>query len=205
MINSNDLDALDSLPTREGGAIRRLGYNARIADGPRRGYATEFCRFLNSNAGRPWDKVYSEICSRTDKMARSARNEIELFVELKCYEENERIFDTRGYPIESWGRPQFYVKDGILRIAPKAPKWVHKERFKPKLGINYYEIGGDFFEIHFKLFPVIYPYKPSRRTEYDVLSKYLLTHHDCVVRYGGLISYKKRQISKREIRRLGLR
>src|SRR5690242_5662034 len=56
------LDAGDSPPAREG-IKSRYGHNTKFFNehlGPLR-------RFLNSNVGRPWDKVYSEICKHVDR------------------------------------------------------------------------------------------------------------------------------------------
>jgi hypothetical protein len=52
----------DSPPVREG-IKKRYGYNLKHFNehlGPLR-------RFLNSNVGRPWDKVYGEICEHVDR------------------------------------------------------------------------------------------------------------------------------------------
>jgi hypothetical protein len=56
------LDAGDSPPAREG-IKRRYGHGTKSFNehlGPLR-------RFLNSNVGRPWDKVYAEICKHVDR------------------------------------------------------------------------------------------------------------------------------------------
>jgi hypothetical protein len=77
----------------------------------------------------------------------------------------------------------------------------------PTEGVNFYEIDGAFFEVHFRKF-ASFTGEALRLpifTGYDVLTKQRLTYRECEVRYGGLISWKKRQLSKREIRRLGLR
>src|SRR5262245_52417952 len=56
------LDAGDPPPTREGIKVR-YGHDTKFFNehlGPLR-------RFLDSNVGRPWDKVYSEICRHVDR------------------------------------------------------------------------------------------------------------------------------------------
>jgi hypothetical protein len=53
----------DGSPPRREGIKRRYGSNRKYFNehlGPLR-------RFLNSNVGRPWDKVYSEICQFVDR------------------------------------------------------------------------------------------------------------------------------------------
>jgi hypothetical protein len=141
------------------------------------------------------------------KWAEWSLDHLEWAVELNCTEENGKVYDSKGNRVESWGRPEFYTCGGILKRAPQIPKHVHRERFLPQEGINYYEVDGAFFEVHFrKLEGTTDKYhRLPLRTEFDVLTKTSLTRRECDVRYGGLISWKKRQLSKREIRRLGLR
>jgi hypothetical protein len=208
-MNNLDLDAFDDLPTREAGPIRRMGYNAKIADGPRTEAMPQLRRFLNSKVGQEWDLVYLLIC---DKAKYSAVPEwtldrVKVMVEFDCAEQDGRVYDTKGNLVESWGRPEFYTCGGILKRAPQRPKYVRSERVMPTEGLNYYEIDGAFFEVYFRKFAGFTG--EARRlpifTGYDVLTKQRLTYRECEVRYGGLISWKKRQLSKREIRRLGLR
>ncbi len=203
------VDLETELPFREGGPIRRMGYNAKVADGPRAEAMPQLRRFLNSKVGQEWDLVYLLICDRAKYSAVPdwTLDRVKVMVEFDCTEENSRVFDTKGDVVESWGRPKFYVCQGILKRAPQRPKWVRSERVLPTEGVNFYEIDGAFFEVYFRKFagftgeavrlPIF--------TGYDVLSKQRLTYRECEVRYGGLISWKKRQLSKREIRRLGLR
>lgn len=208
-MNSDNLDAFDDLPFREAGPIRRMGYNAKVADGPRAEAMPHLRRLLNSKVGQEWDLIYLLIC---DKAKYSAvpdwtRDRVNAMVEFDCVEKDGRVYDAKGDVVESWGRSEFYTCGGILKKAPQRPKWVHSERVLPTEGVNFYEIDGAFFEVHFRKFagftgeavrlPIF--------SGYDVLSKQRLTYCECEVRYGGLISWKKRQLSKREIRRLGLR
>jgi len=203
------------LPFREAGPIRRFGYNAKCADGPRIEYDSALRRFLCPMTGQEWDYVYSLICLKAKantKWAKWAIEHLEWTVDFDCTEEGGKVFDTKGNRVESWGRPEFYVCQGTLKRAPQRPKYVRPERVMPIEGLNYYEIDGAFFEVHFKKFDGIkrqpvpgqffrYPLGLC----YDVLTKTSLTWRDCQLKYGGLISWKKRQLSKREIRKLGLR
>jgi hypothetical protein len=208
-MNNLDLDAFDDLPSREAGPIRRFGYNAKVADGPRTEAMPQLRRFLDSKVGQEWNLIYLLIC---DKAKYSAvpdwtLDRVKVMVEFDCTEENGRVFDSKSKVVESWGRPEFYVCDGVLKRAPQRPKWVRSERHMPTEGVNFYEIDGAFFEVHFRKF-ASFTGEALRLpifTGYDVLTKQRLTYRECEVRYGGLISWKKRQLSKREIRRLGLR
>ena len=208
-MNNLDLDAFDDLPTREAGPIRRFGYNAKVADGPRTEAMPQLRRFLDSKVGQEWNLIYLLICDKANYSAVPdwTLDRVKVMVEFDCTEENGRVFDSKSKVVESWGRPEFYVCDGVLKRAPQRPKWVRSERHMPTEGVNFYEIDGAFFEVHFRKF-ASFTGEALRLpifTGYDVLTKQRLTYRECEVRYGGLISWKKRQLSKREIRRLGLR
>jgi len=85
----------------------------------------EFCenprlleRFLNSQAGRPWDKVYSEICSNPDSrrsIGIRVLHRIKRLVATDCFLENKHVLCPGG----GWGPyppSGFYVhpKSGLL-------------------------------------------------------------------------------------------
>lgn len=203
-------ETFEDQPLKEAGPIRRFGYNAKCADGPRYSYAPQLRRFLCSMERQEWDHVHSSMIRRSKdgvKWAKWALEHLEWTVEFDCTEEDGKVYDTKGNRVESWGRPEFYVCQGTLKRAPERPKYVRPERVMPTEGLNYYEIDGAFFEVHFrKFFGTTDRYhRLPFRTEFDVLTKTSLTYLDCLRQYGGLISWKKRQLSKREIRRLGLR
>ena len=198
----NNLEEIEDLPTREGGPIRRFGYNARCADGPSYGYSSRLRRFLSSMAGQEWDYIHSSIVKRAKDGAKWAKWSIKhthWVVDFDCTECDGKVFDPRGLPVESWGRPQMYVCEGILKRAPQRPKYIPFKRIMPTEGLNYYEMDKAFFEVHFREFD-----RSLFRTEFDVLTKTSLTYSDSLRKYGGLISWKKRQLSKREAKKLGL-
>ena len=210
MNNLERAEALEDSPTREGGPIRRMGYNAKCADGPRIEYASELRRFLCSMVEQEWDHTHSSMVKRAKdgvKWAKWAIEHLDWTIDFDCTEEGGKVYDTKGSRIESWGRPEFYTCDGILKRAPERPKYVRSERVMPTEGVNHYEVNGAFFEVYFrKFFGTTDRYhRLPTRTEFDVLTKTSLTWRESELRYGGLISWKKRQLSKREIRRLGLR
>lgn len=208
-MNSDNLDAFDDLPFREAGPIRRMGYNAKVADGPRAEAMPQLRRFLNSKVGQEWSEVYSLISERARHFTVPdwTLDRVKYMVEFDCVEQDGRVFDSKGCIVESWGRPEFYTCGGILKKAPQRPKRVRSERHMPTEGVNHYEIDGALFEVYFRKFAGFTgeAVRSPIFSGYDVLSKQRLTYRECEVRYGGLISWKKRQLSKREIRRLGLR
>lgn len=203
-------EIFEDQPLREAGPIRRMGHNAKCADGPRYSYAPQLRRFLCSMEHQEWDHVHSSIVKRAKdgvKWAKWALEHLEWTIDFDCTEEDGKVYDTKGNRVESWGRPEFYVCQGTLKRAPERPKYVGHKRTLPDEGLNYYEIDGAFFEVYFKKFAgtIDRYHRLPVRTEFDVLTKTSLTRRDCELKYGGLVSHKKRQLSKREIRRLGLR
>ena len=78
-------------------------------------------RFLNSSVGRPWDAVYSEICSGISTNSTIGAHVIQHVwdrVELNCYEEDGKVFRSDGKELSSmsWRFQDLYVaQDGILK------------------------------------------------------------------------------------------
>ena len=73
-------------------------------------------RFLASQVGRPWDKVYSELCAGIDRrntVQQHIHQHLEDFVAIRVVEINGELCNARGWralePIKNrWG-PRFYV------------------------------------------------------------------------------------------------
>jgi hypothetical protein len=88
-------------------------------------------RYLRKQVGRPWDKVFSEVCQHADvrsTMQRHLREHVLGFVTHG----SGIVFDDDGKPWY-WGRellthnsmwPNFYVDtNGLLRVAPMGKPW----------------------------------------------------------------------------------
>jgi hypothetical protein len=77
-------------------------------------------RFLRSRIGRPWDKIYSEICEHADRrslMQRHLLTHVEGEVETRALVLDGRTCTTYGLPL----RPgELYVcpRTGLLREVP---------------------------------------------------------------------------------------
>jgi hypothetical protein len=80
-------------------------------------------RYLAAQVGRPWDKVFSEICAGIDRrntVQQHIHLHIEDFVELRVYDIDGVLHfkSWRGRePLESYWAPEFYVDpvNGLLR------------------------------------------------------------------------------------------
>jgi hypothetical protein len=170
-------------------------------------------RYLHGQVGRPWDKVFSEICRhiRLDSAVQShVRDHLADFVETNVIE-IDGVLCTGTWPI---GRPlehcykQLYVcpRTGLLRSV-KRPKAVARSRPVESIasdsGRMYRLIDGLWYELTLR--PITQETLGCR----DVMLK-------CTVRdlpqweakrtYGAVVfAVAKRQLNKREIRRLASR
>ena len=114
---------VDELPTREGIKDRYRGNPKWFTDhlGPLR-------RFLLSNAGRPWDLVYSEICQGIGKgfpvrehfllhVYQYVERHVILVDGVPCYSDGY----AHGLPLKNFGGRYLYVcpKSGLLKKIPE--------------------------------------------------------------------------------------
>ena len=113
-------------------------------------------RFLRSNVGRPWDKVYSELCAHLDRRKTTGRHvfqHLEDFVEVDCFVGDDGVlYAGSQYDIESIvrigekspiitrhraigeyrGSPSFYVdpRSGLLCLEKKRTSQTTRERLR---------------------------------------------------------------------------
>lgn len=116
------VDSETELPFREAGPIRRMGHNAKCADGRRIEYASALRRFLCSMVDYEWDHAHSSIVKRAKdgvKWAKWALEHLEWTVEFDAVEIDGKVYDTKGNRVESWGKQSFYVCRGILKSLHK--------------------------------------------------------------------------------------
>lgn len=121
-------------PSREG-TMRR--YNGR-GDKYFNEHLGPLRRFVESNVGRPWDKVYSEICKHVDRgnvvqkhILTHLFEYVTVDVELIDGQPHAKPHERRGYRGEPLrGRYCWYVcpKSGLLKRAKPAPR---RKRQKP--------------------------------------------------------------------------
>lgn len=185
-------------------------------------------RFLERNVGRPWDKVRAEICAHLTLRSAVQKHVLDHVKEM--VEVNPVIIDghphhpeangprrDRYWPIRSYRGWDFYVcpKTGRLRLPPPGP--ARKKKPEPSLDVRPLgemrearRINGVWFEVTLANVPDT---GPACRSAFDVVLKAALNEPRLhgwsgALRetYGRMDRYAaaKRQLSKREIRALGL-
>ena len=152
-------------------------------------------RFLERQVGRPWNKVYSEIAARLradNTVQQHVRDHLDDFVETR---------PRRGVrPWYRWGDGLWYQplyvdpRDGILKRTDRLPeaRKRREERRSRKAPVDRIELS------------LLHELRRIKGIWYDVsldfLPEYLVTAHTPDRRYVTA----KRQLSKKELRRLGL-
>lgn len=196
----------DQLPSREGIKRRWRSWPKRLNEhlGPLR-------RYLQSQVGRPWNKVHSEISQhlRLDSAVQShVLDHLDDYVARHVDEIDGELYSRGGYRIGHPLHSLFYVcpRTGLLR----ENKW--RERFrktkaKPptdRVAVDsqrqYWRVGGIWYEVQLAPFNF---YAIGRR---DVLLKTRVDWHlqREFQRHYGLPAFAtaKRQLNKREIVRI---
>jgi hypothetical protein len=118
----------DLAPAREGYRRRWTSFEKRFNEhlGPLR-------RFLQSRVGRPWNKVYSEICQhvRLDSAVQShVLDHLRDYVMVNTRVIDGAVCKSTGEPLSAalWFRwPQFYVcpKSGLLKTVRRSRRKAH--------------------------------------------------------------------------------
>jgi hypothetical protein len=208
------LAAEDSPPAREGIKARysnRKFFNEHL--GPLR-------RFLDSNVGRPWDKVYAEICKHVDRgnvVQKHILTHLFEYVAVHtvlidgqpCHGRDNGFHARHGDPLRtSLRRHQWYVcpKSGLLRksryvprraLKPVAHRRVMLDKSRMCLRVN-----GQWELV--TLAPVPGPVEPRA---YDVIRKRRVGgfgYDSGAVRFYGedVYAVSRRPLSRRELREL---
>jgi hypothetical protein len=157
-------------------------------------------RYLRSQVGRPWDKVYSEICQH---MNRDSAVQLHIWQHLMRYVCVDK--DYEGCDRGSLASAEFLVhpRTGLLCVNRFRRVWRRSEpKRNPDIApgegdIHYQRIDGVWYEVRTADLP-------AAGAVYDfVLRKYVQREKQA---YGRRESYAvaKRQLNSKEIRRLGL-
>src|SRR5687767_13668540 len=164
-------------------------------------------RYLRSQVGRPWDKVYGEICQRID---RSSAVQLHVWQHLSDFVCTDPISVAglleRGGGF--WRRTEMYVDPhtGLLRVTKQRPRrrWKAREPegyVRIDAGRCCKRIDGLWYEVELRPVPKV----GDRCDVFDVVLKKSGPFsrdelHEC---YGREVyAVKKRQLNKREIRNL---
>ncbi|WNM70250.1 hypothetical protein [Myxococcus phage Mx1] len=142
----------DAAPIRRDlGRKRKYGYGAKeFTD-----LISPLRRYLEKNVGRPWDKVWSEICEGIDSSSttgRHLREHVQWMVELNCEKTRDGVFTADGKHVWSYSYKhlRFYVdQSGILKVQKwKRPRYVAPEKaFVERDGRYFAKVGEDWFEL----------------------------------------------------------
>jgi hypothetical protein len=179
-------------------------------------------RWLHSQLGRPWNDFYSEACAviKPDSVIRAhIKTHLLEFVERHTFMHNGKVClldkSYRGgvKPVTEigWRRSVFFVhpESGLLQPIPRLSKraWRAREPQPPRtihwIGKNaaVHQIRGLWFECRFEVVPVNIRFKAYDHALERIVSRGELTRHDKQYSLCTL----KRQLSKRELHRFGLR
>ncbi len=171
-------------------------------------------RFLHSQIGRPWDKVFSEICAhiRVDSAVQShVRDHVGDFVATQVFEIDGVLYHGEGWhtgkPLRRQGWHKLYVcpQTGLLReikeervSSPQMPL----DRVRIDDSREHRLIDGIWYEI------VLHPINSDTMWRRDVVLRKRvveITEREAERAYGSFVfAVSKRQLNKREIRRLSL-
>jgi hypothetical protein len=167
-------------------------------------------RYLRRQLGRPWNKVFSEICRhiRLDSAVQShVRDHVSDIVATDVIVWNGVLCIPSGYPLRKSGWMELYVcpRTGLLREikSPKRsplasdPDWVRVDDTR-----GYRRFNGVWYEVFFS------PLSAATEGDLDIVMQrrvYPVDRWLCATTHGAPVyASGRRQLNKREIRRLAL-
>lgn len=173
-------------------------------------------RFLDSNVGRPWDAVYSEICQRVDRgnvVQKHVLTHLFDYVVVHTVEVDGRPYDATpgnryGTPLRRSRWPGWYVcpRTGLLRRSLRE----RREPATPRPTPRHVRVGDCLMCVEidgrWRLATVaaLAP-RALGRPRFDAVLKRQVSHGDAEVRrlYGAdLFAVSVRDLSRRELRSL---
>jgi hypothetical protein len=212
----------------------RKKWKARFSHKTFNDHLTPLGKLLVKNAGRPWNQVWSEVCEHADERSTSGyhlREHVWSYVEHHAWEEGGRVFGRRRclcFSAPSELRPgDFYVcsETRLLKMyKPNVPQplmpWEKKASKAPKRvqagPLRQYQLVNNcWFELFLAEVPKdSYGLRDAflKRDVFPMASTYnfdrgeLIDTYGCVDNGNELVyCVKKRQLSKSEIRKAGLK
>jgi hypothetical protein len=157
-------------------------------------------RYLRSQVGRPWNKVYSEICQH---MNRNSAVQLHIWQHLMQYVCVDEHHEGHGRGTLEWAEFLVHPRTGLLCINRQQRRWRRPEpKPNPDIApgeddIHYRRIDGVWYEVRTADLPA------AGRVYDFVLREYVQREKRA---YGQRETYAaaKRQLNSKEIRRLGL-
>ncbi len=161
-------------------------------------------RWLRSQVGQPWDKVYSQLSHRLDRRSLSGQH---IFVHVWEFVERYVVIingvpyarDNLKYPLGGWRR-QLYVhpQTGILCIAEKPSRKRHFKKRNDSIVIDkyhqYHKIDDIWYLVTFREVPV-------EQKVFDIILQEQLTYGTAQTHYDRPIyASHKRHCTKKEIK-----
>lgn len=156
-----DLDEVDGGPRKvsmKRPAIEEFGWDVKSQTdllGP-------LHRFLSSQVGQKWDKIYSEICKFADSrstMGRHLLQHVGFEVDFPVLK-NGKVCDSRGEEFVAWGyrRPGLYVdpKNGTLCRGKVQKRWRKPEKVTKVFTLKdqkYIYYNGIWYRVQMELMP----------------------------------------------------
>jgi hypothetical protein len=208
--------ARDELPKRERISAYHRGNSKALNEhlGPLR-------RYLFKQIGRPWDKVFAEICahiSRDSAVQDHVRDHVFDYVAVKVVEIDGVLHEAsrwgRPFPLESYGRyPLLYVcpKTGLLKKTKKRTRQRGHQCSEPRpvivpidFEVAFIQHRGSWHRVRLASFPKMSwnDLKATPTTVADALRNVNVTRADTVGFYGRAVyATESRRASRDEIRR----
>ena len=180
-------------------------------------------RYLRAQLGRPWDKVYSEICARIDRrntVQQHIHQHIDDFIAIKVQEKDGKLIAAgRGDPQELWYQ-ELYVdpRTGIIREHRRGRKWRSAAEWRRQREEEIaarrrvvdertllLRIDGIWYRVEIAPLPPILTFRQGEIPFDAVLKRPLIHPHQEAARleyfYGSAKVYgaSKRQIGRREL------
>lgn len=174
-------------------------------------------RFLRSRVGRPWDGIYSEIRQANDSRSHVQNhtvNHLLLLVERNVQVIDGEVYDDHGYRLNPYRREAFYVHPEtgllcVLKSEPCKPRTVREDRIVLDESRQYRLLDGIWYEVRFQPAPsslcVIHDVVLKKTIYFapEKISRPYYYYSPLLQSHGSLIvAVSKRQLNKREIRRL---
>jgi hypothetical protein len=196
---------------------RKWGHRKRFTD-----FLTPISGFLRQSVGRAWDDVWSELSAHLSSgstIQRHVLGHVLDFVEIHAVEQEDgSMTDSRGRALRGFRSQSYYVhpESGLLCEAPKVRRPARRALPQRFPLVPYHRLNGVWYEVGFarlrKLLVLmadgpVSTFKPAFDIVFKRLTSVRHNHAPGSHWLDGGVFYcaSKRQIGKRELKRLDLR